>query len=222
MLRKQVLLREARSEIVGNTTRLTKVVHVNEGDHICYQGATESPLIFLVEGQLRVSTYSEDGVELPFYVVNPDECTGEISILNCAPTLGNIIATKRSTVGLLDRAHARRLLSDPDVARSLNNLIASRAKTLLVARSSRSQPRADARVTAVIEAAINQSQAFDSPLVELPSQVTIAAMAGVSRETVSRVITSLEKRGIVEREGKAIRIRDRVALHHLATGRTPS
>ncbi|MEX3809957.1 Crp/Fnr family transcriptional regulator [Paraburkholderia sp. BR13439] len=222
MLRKQILLREARGEIVGNTTRLTKVVHVNEGDHVCYQGAIESPLIFLVEGQLRVSTYSEDGVELPFYVVNPDECTGEISILNCAPTLGNIIATKRSIVGLLDRAHARRLLSDPDVARSLNNLIASRAKTLLVARSSRSQPRADARVTAVIEAAINQSQAFDSPLVELPSQVTIAAMAGVSRETVSRVITSLDKRGIVEREGKAIRIRDRVALHHLATGRTPS
>ncbi|NUX52747.1 Crp/Fnr family transcriptional regulator [Paraburkholderia youngii] len=214
MLRKQILLREARSEIVGNTTRLTKVVHVKEGDYVCYQGAIESPLIFLVEGQLRVSTYSEDGVELPLYVVDPHECTGEISILNSAPTFGNVIATKGSIVGLLDRAHARRLLSDPDVARALNNLIASRAKTLLVARSSRSQPRADARVTAVIEAAINQSQAFDSPLVELPSQV--------SRETVSRVITSLDKRGIVEREGKAIRIRDRVALHRLATGRTPS
>jgi DNA-binding Lrp family transcriptional regulator len=43
-------------------------------------------------------------------------------------------------------------------------------------------------------------------------------MAKVSRETVSRVISSLEKRGVIKREGRAIRINDRMALRQLAAG----
>ncbi|WP_165841773.1 Crp/Fnr family transcriptional regulator [Paraburkholderia unamae] len=218
VLKDQVLLCNARDEIVDVATRFTKVATVKEGDYICFQGDAQAPLIFLIEGQLRVSTYSEDGTELPVSVVNPRECAGEVSILNRVPVCANVAAAKDSVVGLLDRAHARQLLGDPDVARALNNLMAQRYMGLITARNAHSQSRAGARVSAVIESTIGERLAGDLPLVELPNQSTIAAMAKVSRETVSRVISSLEKRGVIKREGRAIRINDRMALRQLAAG----
>jgi len=88
---------------------------------------------------------------------------------------------------------------------------------MVMERSSHSKSRAGARVIAAIEATIDKRLSSECQLIELPNQSTIAAMAKVSRETVSRVITSLEKRGVIEREGKSIRIRDRVALCQLAS-----
>ncbi|MCG5074519.1 Crp/Fnr family transcriptional regulator [Paraburkholderia tagetis] len=217
VLKHQILLCNARDEVVDLAAKFTKVASVKEGEYICFQGDAQAPLVFLLEGQLRVSTYSEDGIEIPVSVVHCRECAGEISILNRVPVWANLAAAKDSVVGLLDRAHARQLLNDPDVARALNSLMARRYMGLAASRSARSQSRAGARVSAVIEATIGERVSGDLSLVELPNQSTIAAMAKVSRETVSRVISSLEKRGIVKREGRAIRIRDRAALHLLAS-----
>jgi CRP/FNR family transcriptional regulator, cyclic AMP receptor protein len=218
VLREQVLFRAARRETLDLAVQFTRIANVKEGEYICYQGDAQSPLMFLIEGQLRVSTYSEDGTEIPVSVINARECAGEVSILNRVPVVANVAAVRDSVVGLLDRANARQLLGDPDVSRALNNLMAQRYMGIISARNTQSQSRAGARVSAVIEATIGERVAGDLPLVELPNQSTIAAMAKVSRETVSRVISSLEKRGVVKREGRAIRINDRVALRQLAAG----
>ena len=218
VLKNQVLFRTARSETIDLASQFVKIANVKEGEYICYQGDAQSPLIFLIEGQLRLSTFSEDGTEIPANVANAQECVGEISILNRVPVIANIAAARDSVVGLLDRAHARQLLDDPAVARTLNKLIAQRYMALIAARSAQSQSRAGARVIAVIEAAMSERVPGELPLVDLPNQSTIAAMAKVSRETVSRVISSLEKRGVIKREGKAIRIQDPVTLRQLAAG----
>jgi CRP-like cAMP-binding protein len=213
VLKNQGLLRNARREVVDRAGKFVKVTQVKEGDYLCIQGDAQSPLIFLIAGQLRLSTYAEDGSEIPVGVVAPLESAGEASILNRAPICANVAAARDSTVALLDRVHARQLLDDPDVARALNRQMAQRFTMLVTDRGSQSLSRAGARVSAVIKAAVGEQE-----FVELPNQSTIAAMAKVSRETVSRVISSLEKRGVIKREGKAICIRDRVALHQLASG----
>ena len=78
--------------------------------------------------------------------------------------------------------------------------------------------RADARISAIIESAIDIAEKDESPLIELPDQATIAAMAKVSRETVSRVLKSLTHQGVIAKEGRRIRVRDRVTLRSLAAG----
>jgi CRP/FNR family transcriptional regulator, cyclic AMP receptor protein len=216
ILKDQILLANAGTELVDLVRKFIKIRDIKEGDYICFQGDEQSPLILLIEGQLRVSTFSRDGIEIPVSVVNPNQCAGEISILNRTPLCANVAAVRDSTVGLLDRVHARQLINEPNVARSLNTLMARRYLDLIVDRGTQSQPRAGARVSAVIEATLDAHPSSNSALVELPSQSTIAAMAKVSRETVSRVISSLEKRGIIKRVGKAILVQDRLALHQFA------
>jgi CRP-like cAMP-binding protein len=104
------------------------------------------------------------------------------------------------------------------VAQALNNAMAKQLMHSAERHAVQRLPRADARISAVIESTINDADNERSPLIELPDQATIAAMAHVSRETVSRVLKSLTYRGVIAREGGRIRIRDRIALRALADG----
>jgi DNA-binding transcriptional regulator YhcF (GntR family) len=52
----------------------------------------------------------------------------------------------------------------------------------------------------------------------LPNQQTIASMANVSRETVSRALQALIKAGIIKKETKTIFIKNPILLEQLAKG----
>ena len=49
----------------------------------------------------------------------------------------------------------------------------------------------------------------------LPYQQDIANMAGTSRETVSRMLKSLEEKGILEREGRRLILKDYASFTRL-------
>jgi len=59
------------------------------------------------------------------------------------------------------------------------------------------------------------------PVTALEIHMPLRAMletANVSRETVSRVLASLERRGVIAKQGRRIAIRDLVALRSIAMG----
>ncbi|MFM0148076.1 Crp/Fnr family transcriptional regulator [Paraburkholderia sp. RL18-085-BIA-A] len=218
VLRKQALFALATDDVIKRASEMARIAEFGPGDYIFFQGDPRSPLVLVITGQLRSSTLSEDGRETPERVINPGQSGGEPPILQDLSSPCNIEAVGKSTVALFSRAHARQLFNEPDVARALNNSMALRVMQLVERQAVHGLPRADARISAVIESAINGAEQDESPLIELPDQPTIAAMAKVSRETVSRVLKSLTNRGVIAKEGRLIRIRDRIALHTLATG----
>lgn len=218
LLRKQALFALSGDDVLKRASGMVRIAEFARGDYICFQGDPRSPLVLVISGQLRTSTLSEDGREIPVRVINPGQSVGEPPILLDSPSHGNLAAVRKSTVALFSRAHARQLLHEPDVARALNNSMAIHVMRLVETHGVQRLPRADARISAVIESAINDGAKDESPLIELPDQATIAAMANVTRETVSRVLKSLTDRGVIAKEGRQIRVRDRVTLHTLATG----
>jgi CRP/FNR family transcriptional regulator, cyclic AMP receptor protein len=218
VLRKQALFALATDDVIKRASEMVRIAEFGPGNYIFFQGDPRSPLVLVITGQLRSSTLSEDGREIPERVINPRQSGGEPPILQDLSSPCNIAAVRKSTVALFSRAHARQLLNEPDVSRVLNHAMAIRLIHLSERHAVHGLPRADARISAVIESAINDAEQDESPLIELPNQATIAAMAKVSRETVSRVLKSLELRGVIAKEGRRIRVRDRVTLHTLAAG----
>lgn len=218
LLRKQTLFSMAGDDIVKRAGAMVRLANFAPGDHVCFQGDARSPLMLVIAGQLRTSTLSEDGREIPVRTVNAGQSVGEEPILLNSSIHGNIVAVRKSTVALFSRAHARQLFDEPNVARALNSSMAGRVMHLVERHALQGLSRADARISAVIESAIGNSEKEESPLIELPNQATIAAMAKVSRETVSRVLKSLTARGVIAKEGRQIRVRDRDTLHTLAAG----
>jgi len=151
-------------------------------------------------------------------MINPGQSTGEWAIVQGLPILANIGVVRKSIVGLFNRADARKLLSEPSVSRALNVKMALQLGHFVERHASQGLPRADARISAIIESAIGDAKNDEFPLIELPNQASIAAMAKVSRETVSRVLKSLEFRGVIAKEGRQVRVRDRTKLHSLTIG----
>lgn len=218
LLRNQTLFALSSDDIVKRASEDVRIAEFGPDDYVCFQGDRQSPLVLVISGQLRSFILSEDGCEIPICVINPGQSIGEPPIIQDSPIPGNITAIRKSTVAILSRAHARRLFTEPDVSRALNNSMAVQLSHLVERHAVHGLPRAGARISAVIVSAINDAEKDESPLIELPNQATIAAMAKVSRETVSRVLKSLEHRGVIAREGRQIRVHDRITLRRLATG----
>jgi CRP/FNR family cyclic AMP-dependent transcriptional regulator len=207
--RKQALFACAGDDVIKKASEMVRIAEFGPGDYICFQGDRRSPRVLVISGQLRKSTLSEDG---------PGQSGGEPPVLDDSSTRWNSVAVKKRTVALFSRSHARQVLDEPDVSRALNHALAIRLNSFAERHAMQGLPRADARISAVIESAINDAEQDESPLIELQDQATLAAMAKVSGKTVSRVLKSLTHRGVIAKEGRLIRIRDRIALHTLATG----
>jgi CRP/FNR family cyclic AMP-dependent transcriptional regulator len=216
LLKDQAIFALASDDVIKRASEAARVLEFAAGDYICFQGDAVSPLVLVTSGQLRTFILSEDGMEVPVRVINSGQSGGEASILQDSALQANMVAVRKSTVVLFSRPYARQLLNEPDIARALNNAMASLLTHLVKRHAVQGLSRADARISAVIESAIEDSGKDELSLIELPDQSAIAAMAKVSRETVSRVLKSLEHRGTIAKEGRRIRILDRNTLRTLA------
>jgi CRP-like cAMP-binding protein len=172
----------------------------------------------VLRGQLRSCFASEDGDEIPIRNVGPGESIGEAAIIGDEPIAANIIANRKSTIATLSRSRARQLFAEPEMLRALTVYLAQQVGRFTQRYAQQSLPRAAARISAVIVSEIRGTDDRVVSGLELPGQATIAAMANVSRETVSRVLASLERRGVIAKQGRRIAIRDLVTLRSIAMG----
>lgn len=213
----QNLFSMACDDVLTRTASLIRFRKYRENDSVLYQGDSRSLLVLAITGQLRVSIVSEEGTEVPPRVINPGNMVGAIAILHNSLSSASVMAVKAITVGILKRSDAQELLDDPSVSIKLSGILSSELRRMVKLQSSPCHSRAGARVSAVIEAATIAAKGNDSTFIDLPNQMTIAAMARVSKETVSRVIKSLVHKGVISKEGRRIRVHNAAALHTLAT-----
>lgn len=217
-MRNQTLFCWSADDVVLRASKLARISEFRPGEYICYQGDSRSPLMLVLAGQVRLAVVTEDGFEVPILVIMSGQSFGEAPILNGLPIPGNVVAVRKSTVALINRADARQLFDEPAVSRALNSSLAFQLRQFVVGQATQGLPRAEARISAVVLSAIDNTTKDESPLIELPKHATVAAMAKVSRETVSRVLKSLEDRGVIAKEGGLTRVRDRIALQNLVAG----
>lgn len=217
-LAKQKLFATSDAKTIELLANAARVVDFKSGAYVTIQGEVDSPLLLILSGQLRVSTLSAKGDEAPIRIVSAGESTGAVPIISNRPSDVNVIANRESTIAMIGRTLARQVLCEPRVSVALNRLLASLVGRLIHCHGRREFPRADARVAAVIVDELDLAADLDAAPAEPLGQATIAAMAKVSRETVSRVLSSLELRGLIAKEGRRIRVLDPNALRALVEG----
>jgi CRP-like cAMP-binding protein len=144
---------------------------------------------------------------------------GAASIVNDTPLPGNIVATRDSSVAFLSRSDARRIFREPAVASALNSSLARLVQNLTGRQTGQGQPCATARVSAWIHSILSDTANGVTGTIELPSHASLGAMANVSRETVSRVLALLTRRGVLAKRGRhQISVLDPAALLAIAKG----
>jgi CRP/FNR family cyclic AMP-dependent transcriptional regulator len=169
---------------------------------------------FIMSGWVKIRTYNLDGKEVTLNIVCSGELFGEMAALDEVPRSTDVItlaATMIASIPAHDFVHL--LQTEPLAGMRLAQLMARRLRQVnrrLRLRESDSQSRVADTLLFLAEGQGKEDNT-GKEIPNLPHR-ELSSLSGLARETVTRVLTKLEKKGLIVREQDRIRIPDWSAL----------
>lgn len=165
----------------------------------------------VLEGQVKVMLIAEDGREVVLSLVRTGDFFGEMTLLDDEPYAASVIAMEDTRLLVLRRDELRRAIRDlPDMSFGLLRALCGR---LL---------EADHKIGGLMLLDVSgrvahllldlESRTEDGLIRDLPTHQVIAQMVGSSRETVSRTISAMSTKGLIEVTSAGTRLTNREAL----------
>jgi CRP/FNR family transcriptional regulator, cyclic AMP receptor protein len=175
------------------------------GTYLCHQGDHAGEVFFLVSGRVEVSSVSPAGSRILHATVDTPQFLGELGVFGSIPRTADILTLEETDVWSVD------------------------GETFLTFVAE--EPRAARQVLAALARQIQEHQAFVDDLLfldlkgrvakrllqmgtpsltDLPADGTVippvthadlASLCGGSRENVSRIVSDLQRRGVIKRDG---------------------
>lgn len=172
---------------------------------------------FILEGWVKIRTYNLDGKEVTLNILGKGEIFGEMAPLEEIPRSTDVITLVPTVIGNMPAQYFVELLNtEPLAGLHLARLMARRLRQVnrrLRLRESDSQSRvADVLLFLADGQGKVAGQGMDIP--NLPHR-ELSSLSGLARETVTRVLSKLEKKGLIERDRDVLRIVDLEALESL-------
>jgi len=169
---------------------------------------------FILEGWVKIRTYNLDGKEVTLNILGRGEIFGEMAAMDKMPRSTDAITLTKTLIGRIPAEDFVNLINtEPMAGVRLVQLMAKRLRQVnrrLQLREASSISRvADAILFLVEGQGTEGEQGTEIP--NLPHR-EISSLSGLARETVTRVLTKLEKKGLIQRDADSMRIPDLPAL----------
>ncbi|MCK4716415.1 MAG: Crp/Fnr family transcriptional regulator [Candidatus Marinimicrobia bacterium] len=165
-------------------------------------------LFILNKGSVKITRLSDDGREVILSILGDGDFFGEMSIFDGESRSANVIALEDSEVFILKRGDFLDLLEKhPKIAIVLLEELAIRLRRSDQQIEGLSLSDAENRIAmSIIRLAEDLGVIKLGQVIidNLPFQQDIANMTGTSRETVSRMLKLLERKGWIQRKGRKL------------------
>ncbi|HEY9850747.1 MAG TPA: Crp/Fnr family transcriptional regulator [Leptolyngbyaceae cyanobacterium] len=176
-----------------------------------------SSVYFILEGWVKIRTYNLDGKEVTLNILGKGEIFGEMAALDEVPRSTDVITLAPTVIGNLPAQDFVNLIyTEPMAGVRLAQLMGRRLRQVnrrLRLRESDSMSRvADTILFLADGQGKRTSEGTEIP--NLPHR-ELSSLSGLARETVTRVLTKLEKKGLIKRDQDSLRIPDINALEKL-------
>jgi len=172
----------------------------------------------LISGRLQGVDMTLDGKEAGLYFIEPNDFFGELSVVDKLPASEYIVALSKAKIITIPANIIRVLISkSPDVSAIINKRLARRLRESLAQRTLLSMTTPLQRVSAQLVHLSSTSIASNKEIANAPTHQEIAIMINTTRETVTRVFQTLQKKGIIRRNGDALIVCSLEKLQHIAT-----
>jgi CRP/FNR family cyclic AMP-dependent transcriptional regulator len=171
---------------------------LDRGDALFLKGSMPDALFGVVNGELRVSAVGPDGREALIARLEAGHWFGEVSLLIGRERVYAVAAVKPTEVAVVDAADFHALVAArPDVLMALTRLICFRLRQALAWIDDAMLMPLSARLARRL-CSLHAGPADASQAVRLNvSQEDLAAMLGVSRQSVNRVLKQWESEALL-------------------------
>ncbi len=173
------------------------------------------------DGLLKVTMVSRGGSERILAFLGPGAIVGELSIIDGLPRSASVVAVRPSLLSFLSRAAFDDFANrHPEIYKSLVTLIAGRLRETDAALAAGSFLPLRGRVACtLLELADEFGQDVGSGRIVIRQKIgqsDLAAMAGIARENVSRILNDWKRRKLVSRLSGYYCLENKAQLQHEA------
>lgn len=176
-------------------------------------------VLFLLEGQARVSIYSADGQRVSFRDIAAGTIFGELSAIDGHPRSASVEAVEPCVAAVMRRPQFLAAIANHPqftmaVAKHLTGQVRVLTTRVFEFSTMAVRQRLWAELLRLAEAAAKgKGQAL---LARAPTHAEIASRISTHREAVTREFAWLEAQGFIEKEGRALKVPDIEKLRGLA------
>jgi CRP-like cAMP-binding protein len=173
------------------------------------------------DGLLKVTMVSRSGTERILAFLGPGAIVGELSIIDGLPRSASVVAVRDSELSFISRAAFDQCANKhPDVYKSLVTVLATRLRETDEVIAAESFLPLKGRVACtLLELAQTFGQDVGSGRIVIRQKIgqsDLAAMAGIARENVSRILNDWKRRKLVSRLSGYYCLEDKAQLQHEA------
>lgn len=205
------LFRGAPEGDLEKVAALASTRRLRRGQLLFSEGEASDHLFVVVSGRIKVLLSSPRGEELILTVVGPGDALGELSVLDGQPRSATAEALDDTELLVLPAAGLRDLLAgSPPLALAWAQELAGTVRRLTGSTGDLvflDLPRRLAKLLL---------DDGGDPVDLGMSQGDVASQLGVTRQSLNRALSSLQRRGWLSVEGPLIRLQDRGALQRFA------
>lgn len=211
-LRRCRLFRDLEADLVAAIVNSMSTRRYRRGEVIFHQGDPGDALHIVSRGRVKIVLTSPEGDEAIIATVRPGDFFGELTLIDGAPRSATATAVERVETMVLARDRFRNLLETNAVLRdNLEVSLAAEVRRMNEHVEELHFLDLEGRIAAHLARLVERERPGARGAVELPfeySQGDLAAMIGGARQSVNRVLRSLERDGLVRIDRERLFISD--------------
>jgi CRP/FNR family cyclic AMP-dependent transcriptional regulator len=215
------LLSGAAPAVVTSLADRGHVRSYRRGTYLFHQGDDSPEVFFLVEGRVEISSLSASGQRQLHTTLDRPQFFGELGVLGAMGRTASALALEDSSVWVVPAAAFLEFLSDEPVAsRSILRALARQVQSheafvedLLYLDL---KGRVAKRLLQLVTPSLDELPEDGAVVPSIVTHADLASLCGGSRENVTRILSDLQRRGILEREGRRFVLKKISGLARLA------
>ena len=220
LLARVSVLRGLAADELEDLARLVRRVRFVRGESIFRQGDPSDILLIVISGQVRVLSSAEDGNEVLLNIIDPGDVVGEIGALDGRLRTADCVAAHDTEALVLERDALLPFIRErPGAAQALIEVLCRRIRQTTTFVEDAVLSDLPKRILHRLEALAEQYGRPSGKGVVIDHTLTqqeIADFVGVSRMSVSKVLTDWRRADLIEYGRGVLRIMDMARLRESA------
>lgn len=196
------------------------VRNFSDGQLIQQRGDVPSGFWFIEKGKVRIGMFGLKGEFRAIALLSEGDSYGELAVFAANRRAVDAVALGPVTMRWIEaRGFEEAILSDPPSMRAMIGALSKQLQEMLGVIASLSNGSASTRVAAMLASLAGaRLAAAGTPVIVTLGQQALAELTGLTRATVSKCLSELERQGAVKRGYGQIEILDYAAVKR--AGRT--